>query len=195
MQNVKCVAVGDGAVGKTCLLVTYANNSFPGEYIPTVFDNYAVNLMANGKPISLQLWDTAGQDDYDRLRPLSYPNTDVFLACYSVISPPSYYNIRDKWVPEIKHYCPDMPVILVGTKLDQRYDGQILNKLKDRRLVPITTQQGDAMCQQLKLHSFVECSAKDSTNVKLVFDTAIKAVLFPDAPTKPIKPKRKCIIL
>jgi len=195
MQNVKCVAVGDGAVGKTCLLVTYANNSFPGEYIPTVFDNYAVNLMANGKPISLQLWDTAGQDDYDRLRPLSYPNTDVFIACYSVISPPSYYNIRDKWVPEIKHYCRDVPVILVGTKLDQRYDSDILDKLKGRRLVPITTQQGDAMSNQLKLHAFIECSAKNSTNVKLVFDTAVKAVLFPNSPTKPVKSKRKCVIL
>jgi Ras-related C3 botulinum toxin substrate 1 len=195
MQNVKCVAVGDGAVGKTCLLVTYASNSFPGEYIPTVFDNYAVNLMANGKPISLQLWDTAGQDDYDRLRPLSYPNTDVFLACYSVISPPSYYNIKDKWVPEIKHYCPEAPVILVGTKLDQRYDEDILAKLTNRKLVPITTQQGDALCHQLKLHTFIECSAKESTNVKLVFDTAVKAVLFPDVPCASKKPKRKCEIL
>lgn len=81
----------------------YTTNKFPSEYVPTVFDNYAVTVMIGDDPYTLGLFDTAGQEDYDRLRPLSYPQTDVFLVCFSVTSPASFENVREKWFPEVRN--------------------------------------------------------------------------------------------
>jgi len=185
MQNLKCVVVGDGAVGKTCLLISYTTNAFPNEYIPTVFDNYSANVMVNGKPINLGLWDTAGQEDYDRLRPLSYPQTDVFLVCFSIISPASFENVKSKWYPEIQHHCPGTPLILVGTKSDLRGDSGMISQLASKGLKMIEKDQALALAKEIGAAEYHECSALTQEGLKTVFERAIHVGL-----NKPKKNKK-----
>ncbi|KAJ6255020.1 hypothetical protein M0813_11806 [Anaeramoeba flamelloides] len=155
-----------------------------------IFDNYSANVMVDGEPINLGLWNTAGQEDYDRLRPLSYPGTDVFVVCFSLVSKTSFKNINSKWIQEIKHYCPDTPIVLVGTKLDlrncqrnqQNSDGIVLY------------QEGMELCSNIGAEKYIECSSLTQKNLLAVFDETIKAVLYPGTSKK--KKKRKmCSIL
>lgn len=191
MQTLKCVVVGDGAVGKTCLLISYTTNQFPADYVPTVFDNYAVTVMIGDEPYTLGLFDTAGQEDYDRLRPLSYPSTDVFLVCFSVISPPSFENVKEKWFPEVHHHCPGVPCLIVGTQVDLRDDKVIIEKLQRQRLRPISQAEGERLSREIRAVKYVECSALTQRGLKNVFDEAIVAALEPPV----IKKSKKCIIL
>jgi Ras-related C3 botulinum toxin substrate 1 len=179
MQNVKCVVVGDGAVGKTCLLISYTENRFPVDYVPTVFDNFTTGVEVDGNHINFALWDTAGQEEYSRLRALSYPETDVFLLCFSTVSPSSFENIKTKWFPEVDHHCPEARKMLVGTKIDLRNDEKILKELNGEKLP--THEDGENMAKEIGAKAYLECSAYTQEGLKRVFEESIRTVISPAA--------------
>lgn len=158
--NMKIVVVGDGGCGKTCLLVLYAQQEFPEVYVPTVFENYVTNVETpNHKVIELALWDTAGQEEYDRLRPLSYPNVDVLLVCFSLELFVSLQNVKDTWFPEVLHFCPGIPIVLVGTKADLQ--------------LPIPPEYPIQVATDINAIGYVQCLAKQMFNIKTVFNFAL----------------------
>jgi cell division control protein 42 len=122
------------------------------------------------EPYTLGLFDTAGQEDYDRLRPLSYPQTDVFLVCFSVTSPASFENVREKWFPEVHHHCPGVPCLIVGTQTDLRDDGSVREKLAKQKMRPVMKEDGERMAKDLGAVKYVECSALTQYKLKDVFD-------------------------
>jgi len=173
----KLVIVGDGACGKTCLLIVFSKDQFPEVYVPTVFENYVADIEVDGKQVELALWDTAGQEDYDRLRPLSYPDTDVILMCFSIDSPDSLENIPEKWTPEVKHFCPNVPIVLVGNKKDLRHDDATIWELQKMKQEPVKFDDGKNMAEKIDSFGYLECSAKSKDGVREVFETATRAAL------------------
>jgi cell division control protein 42 len=108
-----------------------------------------------------------GGEDYDRLRPLSYPQTDVFFICFQVTCPASFENVRDKWVPEVRHYCPDVPFLIVATQIDRRDGSETLAREKQRA---VTTEEGERLAMELGAAKYVECSALTKKGLNNVFD-------------------------
>lgn len=179
------VIVGDGACGKTSLLVSYTTGSFPQDYCPSVVDNYSANVMVDGKPVNLGLWDTAGQEDYDRLRPLSYPQTDVFLVCFSVASRASFENAKSKWHAELNHHAAGVPFVLVGTKADLRGCGG----------GEVTGAEAAAAAQRMGAVGYFETSALQGHGLQPLFDQAIKAKLCAPCGKRRLKTKGQLSLL
>ncbi|ODM96509.1 Ras-like GTP-binding protein Rho1 [Orchesella cincta] len=169
--------VGDGGCGKTSLLSTFNRNQFPETYVPTEFDISTAQMKLDGNQVELTIRDTSGQEDYDRLRPLSYPNSNAVLVCFAVDAPDSLENVAEKWSPEIQYYCRDIPVILVGNKMDLRDDPNTIHKLSKKQQEPVTFGDGVWVAQKIGAQAYLECSAKSGERVQNVFETAAKVAL------------------
>jgi len=186
----KLVIVGDGACGKTCLLIVFSKDQFPEVYVPTVFENYVADIEVDTKQVELALWDTAGQEDYDRLRPLSYPDTDVILMCFSIDSPDSLENILEKWHPEVKHFCPNVPIVLVANKKDLRNDSNTIKELAKMKQEPVKADDGRQMAEKINAFGYLECSARTKEGVREVFEMATRAAL-----QVKHKKKKRCVLM
>ncbi|CAH1103252.1 unnamed protein product [Psylliodes chrysocephalus] len=188
----KIVTVGDGACGKTCLLTTFSRNEFPEKHIPTVFETYSKEIEVEDMEVSLALWDTAGEEDYDRLRPLSYPRTNVVLICFAIDFPDSLENVLEKWYPEVKHFLPRVPYILVANKLDLRTNPDTIKYLAKTNMHPVTQEEGEKMARRIKADRYMECSAKHLLGIKPIFQEAAKIAI---EAKKERKMKRYCKLL
>lgn len=102
MQTLKCVVVGDQGVGKSSLISTFIVGNFTPVGAPRVLESTTKEMIIYNKPVSLCIWDVIGDDEHVRMRPLSYFQTDIFIICFSVISPSSFANVQNKWIPEIQ---------------------------------------------------------------------------------------------
>jgi len=186
----KVVVVGDGAVGKTCLLMAYSGKPFDPAYAPTIFENYVTEVDMGTKMVKLSLWDTAGQEEYDRIRIMSYVNVHCFVVCFSVVDSITYANVKVRWVPELKHYSPGTPLLLVGTKEDLR---GTVSGIEGRE--EVSYEEGKQLKNEIKAVSYLECSAITKNGIKAVFDTAVRVC--EGMLSGPVRPKseKKCILL
>ncbi|KIY71131.1 ras-domain-containing protein [Cylindrobasidium torrendii FP15055 ss-10] len=167
----KLVIVGDGACGKTSLLCSFALGEFPKEYQPTVFDNYVAEIRLDEKPVQLALWDTAGQEEYERLRPMSYSKSHVILIAFAIDTPDSLENVETKWIVEVRSICgATIPVLLVGCKADLRPPPGSPNFANY-----VSTEAGERMAQTIGARAYKECSALKIEGVDDVFETATRA--------------------
>ena len=164
---VRLVVVGDGEIGKTCMIVCYCTDVFPDQYQPTIFDAHTANINFKDKEVQLHIWDTAGQEDLARVRPLAYPNANCFLVCFSLVDKNSFENAKTYWKNELElQGPPDTPRILVGLKSDLRDE-----YLQDPEKAALCVSPEEA--QQAKIEfsflSYMECSARTRYKLTEVF--------------------------
>ena len=188
-QSIKVVVVGDGGIGKTCMLSAFTGGLVNPEYSPTIFDNLESFVYINGIGVKISLWDTAGQEGFQKIRSYSYYGADLFIICHSVVEPTSFRNIRDKWIPEIRHICPDTPLVIVGLKADLRRDVELFSQLLEQNVVPMSADTAEASAASLGSLRYFECSAYTRENLKEIFDYAFEEAL----KRAPARKKKKTI--
>jgi small GTP-binding protein len=165
MSSTKALIVGDGAIGKTCLLSAFTNDASTfddgePEYEPTTFNNFILEWQSSeGKDLTVEMWDTAGQEAFEQLRKLSYPGTDIFLIGYSCVSSTSLNNIQHKWLTEITTDGTDSDpwTIIVGTKVDLR---------EVQPSAAVSVAQAEDLAKTINACALVDTSAKTRTGVK-----------------------------
>ncbi len=189
----KVVIVGDSWCGKASLLNVFSKDQFPESLGTEVLLNYVAKIEVDGKTVELDLWNIVG--DNDSVRILTYPETDVILMCFSIDYPDSLANIQQRWIPEVRHFCPNVPIILVGNKKDMRNDEDTKRELAKKKQQPVKSEEGSLVCERINAYAYMECSAKTREGVRDVFATAARAALKDPLESKENRDNRNCHIL
>ncbi|KAK5866089.1 hypothetical protein PBY51_020305 [Eleginops maclovinus] len=170
-MSLKCVLVGDSAVGKTALLVRFTSETYLDNYQPTVFENTGVEVYMDGVQINLGLWDTAGSDNFRQIRPRSYQQADVVLICYSVANPNSLASVQHKWIAEVRENLPRVPVLVVATQTDLREIGAYRGSC-------ISAAEGRRVAHEVHAKGYLECSSLSNRGVQQVFENAVRTAVY-----------------
>lgn len=166
----------------------FTRGYFPQVYEPTVFENYVHDIFIDGQSVQLSLWDTAGQEEFDRLRALSYSDTHCIMLCFSIDSPDSLENVQLKWVGEIADHCEGVKLVLVALKCDLRNDeGTNPGLIEDESFNPyhqshsnkrlVSYEEGLAVARKVGALRYLECSAKKNRGVNEAFSEAARCAL------------------
>jgi len=145
--------------------------------------------------VELVVWDTAGQEEYEKLRPMSYSESDVILLCYSIDNPDSFMNIREKWHPELRYFTPQTSIILVANKKDLRDDVKVIEKMHKMHKFVISYNQGEELAKRIGAVHFAECSAKTMEGIAQVFKLTAQTALQNDKFSLGHHKSNKCILL
>jgi len=178
-KAIKVVVVGDGAVGKTCLCTVYTKKTFPTSYNPTVFDTYPTDMVLADEEktvVKVNIWDTAGQEEFENLRTLTYPDTDLFIVCFSMVERSSFDNVKHLWLKDLNGRAAKTPKFLVGTKKDligkEDNTTRQASGRKDQLKEP-TQNEIDKLVKAEGLIGFQAVSAKEDINsVSQAFELA-----------------------
>lgn len=158
--------IGSGQAGKTSILLRLIDDTFHKDCEPTIFENKMVTVIVEQLPISLHIWDTAGQEDFNCIIPLTYESTEIAIICYSVDDRYAYDAVLDKWEKEVKYYSEKVEIVLVATKIDMYQT--------DTEIIPM--EEGEKLAKQVNAIEFFQCSAKDSIGISEIFNFVAKHV-------------------
>lgn len=189
----KLCVIGDGCCGIFDLIWYLANGSPIGKCVPGIYLTFLATVQVDSTLVHLSLHHCPGQEDYDRLRQLYYPGTDVLLVCFSVDSPESLENAELRHFSEVQHYCPGVPVILVATRIECRDDQYTCKLLAKTNQKPLTTSDGRAVADRLGVYAYLECSENSGQGINELLTTAAQAAL--SHVPKVQRRRRRCIML
>lgn len=160
----KLLIIGDSGVGKSSLLLRFADNTFSGSYITTIGVDFKIRTVEiDGEKVKLQIWDTAGQERFRTITSTYYRGTHGVIVVYDVQSAESFVNVK-RWLHEIEQNCDIVNKILVGNKDD------------DPEKKVVETADAQKFADQINIRLF-ETSAKENKNVEEMFTEVTRQVL------------------